>query len=69
MTAVRIPSGALEDGQRRASIYDGDLLVFKKVPPMEDFCAFIDAMIHEVFGTADPVKAQFELGRGSTSTG
>jgi hypothetical protein len=30
MTAVRVLSGALEDGQRRESIYDGDLLVFKK---------------------------------------
>ncbi len=63
MTAVWIISGALEDGQRRESIYDGDLLVFKKVPPMEDFCAFTDALIHEIFGTADPVRAQFELDR------
>jgi hypothetical protein len=63
MTAVRVLSGALEDGQRRESIYDGDLLVFKKVPPMEAFCAFTDALIREVFGTTDPVRAQFELDR------
>lgn len=63
MTAVRVLSGALEDGQRRESIYDGDLLVFKKVPPMEEFCAFTDALIREVFGTTDPVRAQFELDR------
>ena len=63
MTAVRVLSGALEDGQRRESIYDGDLLVFKKVPPMEEFCAFTDALISEVFGTTDPVRAQFELDR------
>ena len=63
MTAVRVLSGALEDGQRRESIYDGDLLVFKKVPPMEEFCAFADALIREVFGTTDPVRAQFELDR------
>jgi len=63
MTAVRVLSEALEDGQRRKSIYGGDLLVFKKVPPMEEFCAFTDALIHEVFGTADPVRAQFELDR------
>jgi hypothetical protein len=63
MTAVRVLSGALEDGQRRESIYDGDLLVFKKVPPMEEFCAFTDVLIREVFGTTDPVRAQFELDR------
>jgi hypothetical protein len=63
MTAVRVLSGALEDGQRRESIYDGDLLVFKKVPPMEELCAFTDALIREVFGTTDPVRAQFELDR------
>ena len=63
MTAVRVLSGALEDGQRRESIYDGDLLVFKKVRPMEEFCAFTDALIREVFGTTDPVRAQFELDR------
>jgi hypothetical protein len=63
MTAVRVLSGALEDGQRRESIYDGDLLVFKKMPPMEEFCAFTDALIREVFGTTDPVRAQFELDR------
>jgi hypothetical protein len=63
MTAVQVLSGALEDGQRRESIYDGDLLVFKKVPPMEEFCAFTDALIREVFGTTDPVRAQFELNR------
>jgi hypothetical protein len=63
MIAVRVLSGALEDGQRRESIYDGDLLVFKKVPPMEEFCAFTDALIREVFGTTDPVRAQFELDR------
>ena len=63
MTAVRVLSGALEDRQRRESIYDGDLLVFKKVRPMEEFCAFTDALIREVFGTTDPVRAQFELDR------
>ena len=63
MTAIRALSGALEDGQRRESIYGGDLLVFKKVPPMEEFCAFTDALIREVFGTTDPVRAQFELDR------
>jgi hypothetical protein len=60
-TTVRAISGALEDGRRRESVYDGDLLVFKGVPPLKEFCAFTDAMIREVFGMPDPVKAQFEL--------
>jgi hypothetical protein len=63
MTAIRVLSGALEDGQRRESIYGGDVLVFKKVPSMEEFCAFTDALIREVFETTDPVRAQFELDR------
>ena len=60
---VRALSGALEDGQRRGSVYGGDLLVFKKVPPMEELCAFANVMIREVLGTRDPVRAQFELDR------
>ncbi len=64
MTAtVRALSGALEDGQRRGSIYGGDLLAFEKVPPMGEFCAYADAQIREAFETEDPVRAQFELGR------
>ncbi len=64
MTAtVRALSGALEDGQRRGSVYGGDLLVFGKVPPMVEFCAYADALIREAFETDDPVRAQFGLGR------
>ena len=64
MTAtVRALSGALEDEQRRGSVYGGDLLVFEKVPPMGEFCAYADALIREAFGAGDPVRAQFGLGR------
>ncbi len=64
MTAtVRMLSGALEDGTRRESVYGGELLVFKDVQPLKEFCAFTDALIREVFETTDPVRAQFELGR------
>ena len=56
-------SGALEDGLRREWVYGGDLLVFKDVPPLKGFCAFADVQIREVFGTPDPVRAQFELDR------
>jgi hypothetical protein len=63
VTAIGAFSGALEDGTRRELVYGGDLLVFKKVPPMEEFCAFADALIREVFRTEDPVRARFELDR------
>ena len=63
MSALRFVSGALEDGTRRETIYGGGLLVFKKVPSMEEFSAFADALIREVFRTEDPMRAQFELGR------
>ena len=61
MTAIRVLSGTLGDEQRRESVYGGDLLVFQKVPPMEKFCAFTTSLIREVFGVADPVRAQFEF--------
>jgi hypothetical protein len=64
VTTIRVLSGALEDGLRREWIYAGDLLVFKGVEPMAEFGAFADGMIREIFGTEDPVMAQFELGRG-----
>ena len=63
MTAVRVLSGTLGDEQRRESVYGGDLLVFQKIPPMEEFCAFTDTVVREVFGTTDPVRAQFESDR------
>ena len=61
---VHVLSGALEDGVRCESVYGGDLLVFEKVTPMEEFCAYADALIREAFETDDPVRAQFELERG-----
>ena len=63
MSALRVVSGALEDGRRREAIYGGELLVFEKVPPMVELCAHADALIREAFETDDPVRAQFGLGR------
>ena len=54
MTVLRVLSGALEDGARREAVYGGDLLVFKKVPPMVELCSLADAMIREAFGEEDP---------------
>jgi len=56
-------SGTLEDGARREAVYGGDLLVFKKVPPMAELCSLADAMVREAFGTEDPTRAQFGMGR------
>ena len=63
MPILRVVSGALEDGMRRGSVYGGDLLVFEKAPPMEEFCVFTDALIREAFETGDPVMAQFGSGQ------
>jgi hypothetical protein len=63
VSVLRVISGSLEDGTRRGFVYGGDLLVFKKVPPMKELCAFVDGMIREVLGTGDPVKAQFGMDR------
>jgi hypothetical protein len=68
MISLRILSDALEDGQRREAIYDGDLIVFKDVPPLKEFCAFTDAMILDTLGTSNPVKAQFELDQDEYSS-
>ncbi len=60
---VRKHSGALDDERRRGAIYGGDLIVFTDVPPLREFCAYTDRQIRKVFGTEDPQRAQFELGR------
>ena len=60
MSVLRVISGELEDGARRESVYDGDLLVFKSIPPLAEFCALADALIRETFGV-EPLRAQFEL--------
>ena len=63
MSVLKLISGTLEDGARREAVYGGDLLVFEKVPPMQELCAFADGMIRESFETEDPVRAQFGMER------
>jgi hypothetical protein len=63
MTTLQVLSGALDDERRREHIYAGDILVFKGVPPLGEFCAWTDALIRAAFGHRDPVRAQFELDR------
>lgn len=57
--AVQAISGLLEDEERRRAVYGGDLLIFKNVGPMVEFCSFVDGLIREAFGTEDPTRAQF----------
>jgi hypothetical protein len=61
--AVQAFSGALEDGLRREFVYRGDLLIFKDVEPIAEFCSLTDELIRESLGLSDPIKAQFELDR------
>jgi len=61
--AVRETSGSLADEERRRIVYDGGLLIFEKVPPMEELCAFADDLIRFTLDTRDPVMAQFEMDR------
>ena len=63
MATVQVLSGPLDDERRREHVYAGDILVFKGVPPLGEFCACADALIRAAFGHLDPVRAQFELDR------
>ena len=62
--AVQAISGPLADEQRRRAVYGGDLLIFKNVGPMAEFCSFVDGLIRDAFGAEDPVRAQFRMDRG-----
>ncbi len=68
MISLRVLSEAIEDGQRREAIYDGDLIVFKDVPALLEFRNLTDAMIQDTLGTSEPEKAQFELDRDEYSS-
>src|SRR4028119_794800 len=55
MSALKVVSGAIEDGRRREAIYGGDLLVFAKEPPMVELCAYADALILDPASELRPV--------------
>jgi hypothetical protein len=60
---VHVLSAPLDDERRRELVYGGDLLIFKRVEPMAEFCASTDGLIRDELGTQDPTRAQFEMGR------
>lgn len=60
---MHVISAPLDDERRRELVYGGDLLVFKMVEPMAEFCALTDGLIREELGTRDPTRAQFETER------
>src|SRR5579871_3696043 len=52
--------GNFTDRERRAALFQGDLLLYSKRPAMSALCCHAGAMIEEVFGE-DPERAQFEM--------
>lgn len=63
MEWIQQVSYPLDDRRRGELVYAGKLLVFKRIAAMGKFCSFADSLIKEAFGSADPEKAQFQLGR------
>jgi hypothetical protein len=63
VVAVQAISGPLEEEKRRRAIYGGDLLIFKNVEPMVEFCSLVDGLIREALGAEDPMRAQFRMDR------
>jgi len=52
---------ALSDGERRGSLYEGQLFVFSPRPSTLRLCAFTRSMIIEGFAGLDPLLAQFQM--------
>lgn len=44
-------------------VYQGDIVIFKHVPALLEFCTMTDALIRAAFGDLDPPSAQFALDR------
>ncbi|MBX5489767.1 MAG: phytanoyl-CoA dioxygenase family protein [Chloroflexi bacterium] len=60
MTAIYFDP-VCSDEQRRALLYNGDILVYSPRPSTRAFCEFARAMIREAFAPLDPERAQFSL--------
>jgi hypothetical protein len=52
---------SMSDEERRSRLYDGDLFVFSPCRSSLALCDFAREMIHEEFGSLDPLKAQYSL--------
>lgn len=63
MTAIHLLSSGRDHDRWKERAYQGDLLIFKSVAPLVEFCATTDALIREAFGDLDPLRAQFALDR------
>jgi len=61
MTSVHIISDPISDVQRRKMIFDGHILIFRKVQKLIELCAFADKLIREAFGSLDPETAHEHL--------
>ena len=51
----------VQDGIRRARVYEGDLFVFTPRPSSEALCAFARELTEEAFAPLDPRTAQYDL--------
>ena len=61
MTAIHLLTAGLEDRQRRALVYNGDLLVFRGVAPLRELCEHTAALARDELRTRDPVHAHTEM--------
>lgn len=62
MTAIRLLTTGRGQGHWQEMVYQGDILIFKHIPPLLELCALTDTLIRTAFDALDPVRAQFALG-------
>ena len=60
MTAI-LTDPAIGDEERRARLFGGDLILLSPRPSVLALCEFARELIHEAFGSRDPLTAQDEL--------
>lgn len=63
MTDVHRTATPLDDDERGACLFRGDILVFEDLAPMHALCARAQNLIREVFGDDDPETCQARLDR------
>ncbi len=54
MPSIHLLSEPIPDAERGARIFNGDLIVFKNVPPLAELCAVTDELIRTALQTSQP---------------
>jgi hypothetical protein len=54
MPSIHLLSQPISDAERGALIFDGDLIVFKNVPPLAELCTVTDELIRTALRTSQP---------------